>query len=492
MKKKRKKLSKKRKIILITSIALILLIILCIALSVKRSVDEKNDGKITSLQEMVERCDCRFISSRESSEAGYAIDIYLEFKYSPYQDERSQKPYYDVVITGIANYLKYQNFRLIDESKELTIAVNCYGETVNKVTINGTESSEYFNKLVSDRNKENNLELPEIDVKLNQVLSLLLQNNWNTKNISFGTKTSTFENYDIYFDNGYRVRSIYNTLFNIVFTDKYQNPVIDDIKVGDSLDEIKEKLGDGYVEQESIIEYMTKDIYICFSETEISVYPKIEYDYTSFEELLENYNEKKDFINFVNTLTDIWPDYSYYNYDESRCEIWYPLKGVKICNTNDSLDGIQIYSEYKGNLAQDKEDYYQLYYKQNESLIIEQDIKRNMSKNSGYSMDEGQSIEFLVLSDFNNEGKEHNIRFVSLNENYPDCELSKDIFADKTYWYDDYNFIYSIRNQGIYIYNLQTRTTKALVEGKDNFDVTNFDYNTKVITYDGKDVKIEL
>ena len=39
-------------------------------------------------------------------------------------------------------------------------------------------------------------------------LQTLIKNNWSTKNISFGEKTSTFKGYDIYFENGYRVRNI--------------------------------------------------------------------------------------------------------------------------------------------------------------------------------------------------------------------------------------------------------------------------------------------
>ena len=73
-----------------------------------------------------------------------------------------------------------------------------------------------------------------------------------------------------------------------------------------------------------------------------------------------------------------------------------------------------------------------------------------------------------------------------------DSELSKNIYASTTYWYDDDNFIYSIDYQGIYIYNATTRETKTIVSGTDKFEVTNFDYVNKILTYDGKDIKIEL
>ncbi len=60
---------------------------------------------------------------------------------------------------------------------------------------------------------------------------------------------------------------------------------------------------------------MSKDLYVCFTTNEISVYPKITYNYTMFERLLEQYNEDKDFNSFMNNLTSMWPDYSYYAYD---------------------------------------------------------------------------------------------------------------------------------------------------------------------------------
>ena len=56
---------------------------------------------------------------------------------------------------------------------------------------------------MSEVNLEQNSNLKEIDVTVNQELSVLKNNNWNLRNISFGNKTSTFQGYDIYFENGY-------------------------------------------------------------------------------------------------------------------------------------------------------------------------------------------------------------------------------------------------------------------------------------------------
>ena len=42
------------------------------------------------------------------------------------------------------------------------------------------------------------------------------------------------------------------------------------------------------------------------------------------------------------------------------------------------------------------------------------------------------------------------------------------------------------------MYNATTRKTKTIVTGTDDFNITNFDHVNKILTYDGKDVKIEL
>ena len=237
---------------------------------------------------------------------------------------------------------------------------------------------------------------------------------------------------------------------------------------------------------------MSKDLYVCFTTNEISVYPKITYNYTMFERLLEQYNEDKDFNSFMNNLTSMWPDYSYYAYDTDYCKISYPLKGVKIDNSTNALNGIQIFQEYTGSLATEHKNYYQVYYKTNDSLILDQELNRLMDKSEIPSdSDTHISSKYAEKSKLNEDGKKYNIAFFSIDGSNADSELDKNIYADQTYWYDDDNYIYSINHRGIYIFNATTRKTMVLVEGTDEFNITNFDYTNKILTYDGKDIKIE-
>lgn len=490
---KKKMNKKKKKIIIITTIVVLFFILLIVLLKINENKPITSKDEANSLQSIVEFCECKFIASKESEVDGYSLDIYLEFKYDTYQAGESKKPYYDVTIEGICEFLKYNSIRLIDESRDLVIRVDTNSTSITKKYFNDVEESEYFSKLLSQINLENETTFKETEFDVTSELQTLITNEWKTENINFGQRTSTFRNYDIYFDNGYRIRNINGKVFNIVFTNKFQKEVIADIKVGDSFDKIKQSLGDNYIEQNGILEYMGKDLYACFSSNEISIYPRITYNYTQFEKLVEKYNEDKDFNSFMNSLTSLWTDYSFYSYDTNYCEIWYPLKGIKIYNSSQRMEGIQVYQEYSGPFKDEHKDYYQLYYKTNESLIIEQEKDRLMQK---AEIPDGNgkfvSAKYVQKAELNPDGKKYNIAFFSIDGNNPDSELSKDIYADQTLWYDDDNFIYSIAHKGIYVYNATTRKTKNLLIGNDNFKITNYDYTNKILTYDGKDVKIEI
>lgn len=490
---KKKKMDKKKKIIISISAVLAFLIILVVILKISQNKPINSKEEAKSLQSIVEFCECKFISSKESEEKGYSLDIYLEFKYSPYEDGKSKQPYYDVTIEGISEFLKYRNIRLIDKSRNLVIRVDTKTNSISKKYFNDIEESEYFSKLLSENTLENKKELKETKFDITSELQTLINNNWSTKNINFGEKTSTFKDYDIYFENGYRVRNINGKLFNIVFTNKFEKEVISNIKVGDSFEKVKKELGNNYIEQSGILEYMGKDLYVCFTANEISVYPRISYDYTQFEKLLEEYNNNKDFNSFMNKLTSLWPDYSYYKYDTDYCYIMYPLKGVQIYNSSQKTDGIQLYQEYNGSLKDEHKDYYQVYYNTNESLILKAEQDRMMPKCETIANDgEFVSEKYSYKTQRNKDGKLYDIIIFSIDGENPDSELNKDIYVDKILWYDDDNLIYSIEKKGIYMYNATTRKIKTIVTGTNDFNITNFDHVNKILTYDGKDVKIEL
>ena len=150
MKKKNKKAMNKRKkkIIIISTVIIAFFIILIVVMKLAQSnkkIDSINEAN--SLQRVVEFCECKFISSKDSDLDGYNMDIYLEFKYDTYQDGESKQAYYDVTIDAITKYLTYRKIRLIDESRNLIIRVDTNTISITKKYFNDLEEAEYFNKL---------------------------------------------------------------------------------------------------------------------------------------------------------------------------------------------------------------------------------------------------------------------------------------------------------------------------------------------------------
>lgn len=170
---KKKKMNKKKKIIISISALLAFLIILVVILKISQNKPINSKEEAKSLQSIVEFCECKFIYSKESEEKGYSLDIYLEFKYSPYEDGKSKQPYYDVTIEGISEFLKYRNIRLIDKSRNLVIRVDTKNRAISKKYFNDIEESEYFSKLLSQNTLENKKELKETKFDITSELQTL-------------------------------------------------------------------------------------------------------------------------------------------------------------------------------------------------------------------------------------------------------------------------------------------------------------------------------
>lgn len=503
MKKNKKgKLTKKEKIILIALAIVAFILILGIALMPTRNKSTKIEKdmqdinrELTSVQEVVEYLESTYISMDDSKEEGYDYDIYVNFKYNLYEGETSKEVYFKNFYEKIAMVTEFKSFRIIDNSKDIKISIKCSERKITEVLINGEE--EYYKKEASRRSKNNELNVENIQLEVNsQILKKLISSNWTTSKIDLGTKESTFNKYDIYFDEGYEIRTIQGKVFNIVFTNKYQEKIVENYKVGTDLNTIKDNLGTSY-EDSSILGYKTKDFYIYFEKDEISIYPNYGYNnLEEFENLVEEYSNKKDINDFIDKLTDIWPDYDKYKYDTGYVEIWYTLKGVKVEYNNTNPEGIQIYENYKGNLKKEKTDYNGLYYKLNENLIIKNEINRKLKTafydNSGIKEDPIHYSTKFYLSATSNENYLKEIKILSLDENYPHNEFDESIQIYTYVWADDIHLIYSIFSNGIYIYNAETRQTEQLLKGTEEYKITNYDRNTNIIEYDGNKAQINF
>ena len=97
------------------------------------------------------------------------------------------------------------------------------------------------------------MNIKTIDMNINsQELQNLINNSWISSRVVFGSKDGRYNKYDIYFDEGIEVRTVSKKVYNIVFTEKYKKEVVAGIKVGASLDAIKERFGTSYDNQSVI------------------------------------------------------------------------------------------------------------------------------------------------------------------------------------------------------------------------------------------------
>ena len=182
----------------------------------------------------------------------------------------------------------------------------------------------------------------ELNIQSKEILNLI-ENDWDISKVNLGTRESTCDEYDIYFDEGIEVKTVVGKVFNIVFTDKYQNNITDGLNTKSNKEEIQKVLGDADFEMEQeelytdieeadeerfLIGYKAKQMYIFFSNNGVSIYPAKEIeDVESIEEKMLDLEENKDIGEFANNLTDIWDDFDYYEADEEFIEIKYTLKG---------------------------------------------------------------------------------------------------------------------------------------------------------------------
>lgn len=503
MKKNKKKsvLKKKEKIMIIIAGVLLFIVTLGVALMPTRKQTKNQttnstglNRDLTSIQEVVEYLEATYISTENSKTSGYEIDIYVYFPYDLFENNISKESYFKNFYEKIAMVTNFKSFRIIDSQRDITIEVKCNNSKITEVKING--EIDYFKKESSKRNQENKLEFETKDFKINSAeLKSLINNNWIAQNASLGTPESKFYKYDVYFDEGYEIRTIQGKVFNIVFNKKYGKDVIEDYAPGDNLENIEAALGTPY-KYSGMIEYKTKDFYVIFSNDEISIYPNRTFDYTEFEKLVEQYNEKQNMNDFIYDLTDIWPDYDSYDYNENYVELSYTLKGVKISFSSRDSDGIQIYENYKGNLKDDPKEYKNTYYTLNKNLMMETEKERRfvheLTGEFGSSEESLQnSDDFVILAKYEN-GSYKDVKIYSLKEQYPNNEF-EDYISIKSYvWADNEHLIYSIVNDGIYMYTATTRQTEKLIEGKQTFEITNYNRDTKVLEYDDQTVTISF
>lgn len=512
------------KIVLIVILILILVIIAVRALILYNEKQSQFEEKrydtpadFYTVEEVARYMDCEYIREEEPKNESYDLDIYLKFKYDLYTDGASNKDYFYRAIVLFTQVTEYQNIRLIDEERDILIAI--YGDPeekkISRLFINGKEN--YFGETdtLKELDKYTSAATVRIDVN-SPLLQDIIKNDWDTTRVELGSQESTLDEYEIYFDEGYRVKKRATTIFNIEFTDKYTEPVVNNIKVGTSFEEIQNQMGTpafGGTEY-NFIGYMSYNLYVFFWEDRISVYQVDSMtDEQQFLTLFEKFRQDLDLRSFVNALTDMWPDYSEYAYDTDYLHLTYILKGIEIKVNIDMDNGVTFYSNYNGSYLQDliqqKDNLPSYTYFNNDNLVYQNEIKKRKSVlNRSYvigNFDGNKEIYDLnresnmvdvvntyekisnrfVVSVYYEEKSHIKLCVISRDNQYPDSEI--DVEANASYlWLDDTKLLYSIKNKGIYLYNAETRKTSTIIEGQDNFEIK--DYVNNKIYFDDKEM----
>ena len=512
MKNKKKNLNKRKLIILVVIVLIIILSIISGILENNKKQNNNDDNlaivKYESIEQILNQYGCKLIKETKSSEKNYAKDLYVSFKYNTFEGTESKKRYYENIISLLADFIK-ESYRLIDKDKGLVIEVQKNeietGKVVYIYAINGEQN--YFEKQETKISVQNYKQNKETNLQVNSnILNTLMQNEWKA-NVNFGTKDSTFNKYDIYFDEGIEVRKISGKVYNIVFTNRYEEEIVNGIRVGTNFDEIIRRLGEPTFGNKNgqYIGYKSSNIYAFFLEDSISIYVNEKVEMKEFEELLNNYVENKIGIKeFMNDLTYLWPDYEEYTYNSSYIYINYPNKGIKIEMRKDSPIGIEIYNNCnitnsiekllkEGKISSKvKEDLNE--YTLKNKINKEEEYTYLLYLNDGEETEETEETElsihsslFYIYTDLA-ENYINKVYFTSKVSEYPNRELNEKI--NQGFFANDNTYVYSIENKGIYTYDVISGNKNTIITGEETFELK--EYDNGLLSYDEKQINLNL
>ena len=495
----------KKMLIILTILIFISIIISAILGKIYEDTNNKelSYDNLTTIKEVIEYYESKYISEEDSEESGFGLDVYLKFKVLPYtENEESNEEYYNKLLNDCAKVEDYRSFRLLDKENNLTVEVICNGNEIVSIIINGIE--DYFIYMDSQISMKKYTEIPITEFSVqSEVLQNCINNNWDSNNIYFGERDSIFEEYYIYFDEGIKARTINKKIYNIIFDKKYQGDVVNNIFPGMDFANIKVKLGEPTFSDDElkVIGYKGENIYVFFTESEISIYRVSDYDTNDFFDLADRYlSEELDFLEFMNELTYLWPDYSDYEYTSQSVFISYPLKGIEIKLNYDDLNGIFIFNNIKSPLNKVER------YLENTDFVarLQLDLvfeteKRRVEKNQRWlslcdeyktTLDEetkniiGDSLNYEVYPEMDNYGLIYSMKFISKFGEQPNRELSDSISS--YLWVDNNLFLYSKKNKGIYIYNLENGAVSRVISGTEDYKLKG--YKDGILKYDNTEM----
>lgn len=489
---------KKKKVLIILTIILIIAIIIIAKITIDANKPKTSINDFSSVKELIEFDGHTYISMQNSTEEGYEKDIYISFsKPTINEDGETNKNLYEIVISHVAGMLKGQNFRIIDTEKNVVVKIKFdENKNVNFYTIN--DDSKYWEHIKSNHQIDNYTNEPLTSMTItSQVLANIINNNWIYNNINLGTKESAVDNYEIYFDEGYKVRKLGSEIYNIIFTKNYTSELLSGINTTTSVENVENILGKPTYEDDNtgIIGYKCEYFYIFFTGDEISIYHPDEYneqDSKKFGELVTELNQTGDMNTFLNRLTNIYPSYASYYTIDNYVNIIYPLQGFEVTMGASSNNGITIYSNFQGNitdsitiddLKQNKQMPANVYTRLDTNLVFSEEMQRKIMDDFNKNPYDGAYL--IQTDDYTIRNQNNTYIFYSRDKTKVDSTLTINNFNNMVS-YNQTTFVYGVTNDGIYVYNAESMTSSKIAEGQGNFNIDKIENNT--IYYDNTSV----
>lgn len=463
--------------------------------------------EISSIQEVIEYYKSIYIGEYESTEKKIFLDVDVIFCKPLYENDISNEEYFSKLIEDCAKVIRYRSFRLIDFKNNITIKVICKNQKIDSIIINDIE--DYFIYMDSQISMKTykTIETTALTIE-SDIIQKCIDENWK-KDISFGEKDSIFDNYDIYFDEGLKVRIIDEKVYNVVFTKKYKSSVVNNCSPGVDFKYIEDTIGTPTFKDEDakVIGYKGEKIYVFFTEDEISVYRNNTINSDDFFDLADKLiDEELDLLDFMNELTYLWPDYTTYEYDEKSIYIIYPLKGIEIAINNGDINGILVYNNNRSTLSKISrylEDtrfiarlQIDLMFKAEKQRVERymkwiqsaKEYENSMSKEKRDVI--GKSLKYCIYPEKDDNGNIYKIRFISEFGNESDRELNDGV--SNYLWISNDYFLYSKRGSGIYFYNLNTGRVQRIITGSYTEEFYIKSYNDGILEYDDKKYQLQF
>lgn len=354
----KKKNNKTVKIIILLSIAVVLAIILCILhiintlssnniISIPNSYVEqqiKENPKDFTIDEILENYGCKIISYSivKDEEQNEYYKIYLKFKYSLYYSNESKEEYFVELVEVLDKKIDIP-FNLIDEARNIDI----YYDSENEIfTINGIENYFENNSYLEVKNHVSTR--PINAIRNSAELNKIILNSWNRYKLELEQEPNEIDEEWIYYD-GYKLNYSDININYIIFTEEYNDAVIEGIEVGEKFSKIKEKFGNPtYTNSNKMIGYKTSDGYTFFYEDCIVIYPCIDYINIKLEDLITSYYNEEYEGYRTNFVLDIKNEYKDFKSElvEDGVKLFSPSRGIELFLDDNGKIDITIYDNY--------------------------------------------------------------------------------------------------------------------------------------------------